>query len=1358
MSRISIASLAVLLAVMGGLDAQPAAKADVEAAPATKPAIRRNDGNPVKLAILTVRTNTPVLVQAYVEFRKKHKDDTLVLDLWIQEDWIENPRPLDLSAYDMVFALRCQLPKLDEAIAAAAKRGTWVVSQTADRFPGVASLDDLPDLAPYYRQRGVSNMIGFYEKVCERFEVPGITARPAKEMPTEGIFHPDADRIFPDSASYWKWYASRQGYKADAPRIGIFVYNTLYLNDETDYLAQLVRTVESMGGNPVLGFWFTPSDGRKPAVSPIGRYFDGVDVLVSSAFRLMQEKQIHFKELEKLDVSVLNSIILSVSQDEWQRSPQGIPAGQLLFTTVTPEVAGLIEPTVIAARQKVQSPDSKLDYARTVVIEENYRWQIRRALAWAKLRRTAAAERRVAVLFYNLTGGKHNVGASYLNVTASLDAIVADLGRRGYRTGDAISRETIGTALKALGRSPGRWAPGEVDALVDSGAVLWPQERYLAYFDRLPAEVKRRMTQQWGQPPGDVMTVVREGKRYVVLPAFTFGNILCAPQPARATLDRVGDVTHDPALWPTHQYLAFYLWLRYEWQAHAVVHLGRHGTLEFLPGKANGLSPDDPPGLVLGDLPNINPYIVDGIGEAVAAKRRGQAVIVTHTTPPLGETTLYGAMLTARRKIDDYHAAKQQRQPALVAELQQAILREASGLGYRKGFGPSAPVAGDASQDDVDAIARWLEEIESQRAPRGLHTFGRSYSEDESVRMLRLMFKDELASMSGKSDGDKNAWLSEITKAKTAPPKSEEGPAARVARTAWHLLHNQELDFLAKALDAKYMPAGPPGDPISNPDVLPTGRNQYQINPAKLPTREAWEVGKHMAQATLDLHLKEHGKSLTKIGITLWANTLIRTQGALEAQTLWLMGVEPVWNSRGDVEDVQLMTELGRPRIDVVMTVTGMYRDSFPDKMLLLDKAVLLAAAADDEKSAPNYLRRNTDTIAKELRSRGATEKESDRLAKIRIFGAEPGKYGAGLGRIPATDRWSKRDEMASDYLERMSYSFSKDSWASPSSALFQQQLKGVQAIVHGRSSNLYGVMDLTENFEYQGGMSLAVESTSGKAPELYLGDFTNGTRVSTGREAVVRELLSRYRNPEFIRAMKADGYDGARYLSRIVDHQFGWAVVSDVISADDWKSLADVYLDDRHQLGLREFFESANPHALQSIASRILDVEHQGLRKLDPATLELAARTYVRSVAEHGPSCNSHICAGTALNALAIDVARRSNQIDASTIERFQKRLRQSTDAGKLATAMDALDPKGREVVVSGTVIAAKATAAQKSTSEPAASKSEVESKSERAEASATKSETPGAWQWNPLAWLTGAVCVGAVLGGFLWRRWHDA
>ncbi len=1201
--------LGVTLALLGAAaeaqepGKQRAARPDPKAAGAPvrlKSSQRKTRDGPVRLAVLTVRTNTPIIVEAYARFCEAHGKDKLVLDLWVQEDWAEQPSPLNFTPYDMIFALRCSIPGHEKAVAEAEAKGTWVVAQSTMKYGDSATaLDDVAELGPYYRSRGLGNMIGFLEKVCELYKVPGVVARPVKMMPTAGIYHPDADRIFPDAAAYWAWYAARPGYKADAPKIGLFLYNTLYLNEEFDYLTQLVRGFEAAGASPVLGFDFpsgsetTPGSRRFGVAGPgevaksdlVLKFFTGVDVVVSSSFRLMDEKLRHYDAMRKLDVPVLNAIILNITREEWEQSGPGLPASYLLFGVITPELAGLIEPTVVATRQGVTSPATGQKYHRTMLVQENYQRLVRRALAWAKLRHAKPADRKLAILYYNHAGGKQGIGASYLNVTESLARIFTELAARGYKIEGTVERQGLLDSMRAVGRNVGTWAPGEVDELVRNGAVLWPVESYLAYFDRLAPAFKSAMTRQWGQPPGDVMTVTREGRRYFVLPVSVRGNVACAPQPARARGDRQDSSYHDPQLWPTHQYLAFYFWLRHEWKADAVVHLGRHGTHEFLPGKGNGLSWEDPPVVVLGDLPNIYPYIVDGIGEAVAAKRRSAAVIITHATPPITNSPLYGAVAELRRKIDQYAQAKRDGQTGLSAELLAGIRKAAETLGDS---GHTADAEHGHDAPSVEEIAHWLETIESQRAPRGLHTFGEPYSADSTAAMLPRMFVDELAGL--KLDAAALArWLAEIARAESAaPPEVKTDDArSRIAATAWHMRHNGELDGLAHALDGGFVPVGPPGDPLSNPDTFPTGRNQFQTDPAKIPSREAWTVGRRMAEQTLEKHRRAQGSLPAKLGFTLWANTLIRSQGALESEVLYLLGVEPVWNARGDVTDVKLVTPLGRPRIDVVITMTGMYRDTFADKVLLLDKAIRLAQEALPESDQPNLARSNTDAVARELIGRGAKPEEARQLARVRIFGAEPGQYGAGMHRVPDSGVWTDRGQIAGDYLDRMSFGFSADAWARAAPELFRRQLKGVEGVIHGRSSSLYGIIDVDDNYEYQGGMALAIEQVGGKAPRLYMNDLVGGKAVHDGREAVVLELLSRYHNPEFLSAMRAEGYDGAKYLSKIVDNQFGWDVTSDAIRAEDWKATAEIYLADKLGLGLREFFDQTNPHALQNIASR---------------------------------------------------------------------------------------------------------------------------------------------------------------------------
>ncbi|NOX56196.1 MAG: cobaltochelatase subunit CobN [Planctomycetes bacterium] len=1355
------------------------------AEPPKRPERKIRPGQPVRLAVLTVAVHTPIFVRAYELFQREYGEGKLVLDLWIEQDWMASPRPLRFEDYDMILALRCSIPGLEQAVAAAARRGVWVVTTSTLKYRDSAVLiDEVPELAPYYRLRGVSNMVGLFEKVCELFQVPGITARPAQPVEVEGIYHPDADRVFPDGASYWRWYRDQPTFKPGAPRVGLFVYNTLYLNEETDYFTQLIRAVEQTGANPILGFWFLPVGQHDDSHSPILRFFAGVDVLLTSSFRLVHEKRWHYEELQKLDVPVLNSIILNVPQQEWRRNRQGISGSYLLPGIVNPEVSGVIEPTVIAARQAVSNDTVGRSYYRTILIGENFRWQVRRALAWARLRRRAPAERRIAILFYNHGGGKHNVGASYLNVTGSLEQILAEMARCGYRVEGKIQRQAILDAMLAVGHNVGSWAPGEAERLVQAGSVLWPLEKYLMYYDRLPDSVRRDISRRWGQPPGNVMTVVREGRPCLIFPAFRLGNVLLAPQPSRGSAERAAALYHDRQTWPTHQYLAFYFWLRNEWRADAVVHLGRHGTLEFLPGKSNGLAWDDAPAIALGDLPNIYPYVVDGIGEAVAAKRRGQAVLITHATPPLKQTALEGDLARLQELITNYRRADDQGQLGLRAEYAESISKLATELGYERApagadqFVDRSAAAGATGDKRIEAIEHWLTEVKSQIGPRGLHTFGQSYTRQDTESMLRRMFGDELAELSGAESDDETAggdavrrWLAEVAEAgseQPPPERLEKKPPSdrarsqsagegrldlvrnRIAATAWSMRHNQEMDFLMRALDGRFIPVGPPGDPLSNPEIFPTGRNQYQYNPKKFPTREAWAVGSRVAQQTLEIHRQRHGRYPTKLSVVLWANTLIRTHGVLESEVLYFLGLEPVWNRRGDVVDVRLISPLGRPRVDVVLTVTGMYRDSFPDKILLLDKAVRMACKAPAEDGVANYVNENTERLIHVLTDSGVSLDESRKLAALRIFGARPGVYGTGVAdMVGASDQWSHRGELAGQYLARMSFAFSSEDWGQPARECFERQLRGIEGVIHARSSHLYGVIDRTENFEYQGALAMAVEQIEGKQPELYINDLVQGEKVFTGREAIVLEMLSRYQNPEFIRAMMAEGYDGARYLSRIVDNQFGWDVVSDVITAKDWKRCAEIYLDDKYQLGLPDFFQKHSPHALQNIASRVLEVHRKGLQELDATTLASAARVYVETIAQHGPSCSSHVCRNPKLNAFAARLAGNSQRMGQRTLRRFREQLQRAGDKG-LAGASS--EPTKTPQPVEGYVLTPPPPSPRSSNELASKPESPPSASSSVHEPPASPSNGVQVKNW-PLMLLSAGLCSLAFLAGIAFR-----
>ncbi|MEM1187310.1 MAG: cobaltochelatase subunit CobN [Pseudomonadota bacterium] len=724
----------------------------------------------------------------------------------------------------------------------------------------------------------------------------------------------------------------------------------------------------------------------------------------------------------------------------------------------------------------------------------------------------------------------------------------------------------------------------------------------------------------WGAVPGSVMTVGED----FVFPHLRFGNVLIAPQPPRGWEVNEEVLHANLSVPPTHQYLAFYHWLHSDFQPHALVHLGRHSTYEFLPGKRVGLASTDYPRLVAGDTPGIYPYIVDGVGEGLQAKRRGLAVVVDHLTPPLQATPFYDELLALRQLVEGFESADPSQAGDIArAQALQRIRAQVEALGIREALVAELEAEhGGGERIEFDAIdpgllvhevGHFLTEMQEDFMPLGLHVFGRDWTEPALTTMLQSM-------------GDESA-----REALAASPAAE-------------------MDALLAGLDGRFVAPGKGNDPLRSPDALPTGRNFFALDSSLIPNTVAWDIGSAMA--------RDKPPSSGDEAVVLWASDTVRDGGVMIAFGLELLGIRPRWNGRGIVTGLERAPLLdGRTRRDVTFVASGLFRDLYGEQLKWLDKAVLLAldgaartitrkhpelATALDETLAPLGELRNpgADSLSdnmvasawvSEMRSLATMDGSAGRLASLRLFAPAPGRYSAGINRLAErSGAWSDRSELARTYLARIGHAYGEGIDGAPRQEQFRRRLGRVSNSYLGRASNLYGLVDNNDAYDYLGGLNLAVESLGGTAAKGFVIDVSNpdAPTVAPLASAILQELRSRQLNPAWIRALMAHGYAGARTMnSAFFENLWGWEASDPNLFSDRiWDEAKAVYVDDRHDLGIDEFLDDP---ALQPVKANMLAIMlvaiHKGFWQADGETVASLAEAFARVVASAGLPGSGH-------------------------------------------------------------------------------------------------------------------------------------
>lgn len=1205
------------------------------------------------------------------------------------------------------------------------------MGSTASLYWRVPSPPSLGAAAGYVRFGGAENLANF---LAVLYKAGGgradIHAAPPEEMAETGVYHPKAPGLFRSLAECLAWYKSAGLVPPDSPLVGVTFFRTNLAYGDTAHIDALIAALERRGIGAVAVYAW-PLRKAEPLIFSEGK--PAVRLLLCLNLLMGNPDDAAF--LEQSGLHAINLATTAESYEQWSASLAGLPPARLGAQINTPERAGATEPLLIATTERGADGQT----ARLTPVADRIEAAAARAARWIALGDKPNAAKRVALIYYNNPPGKATLGASYMNLIPSLANVLARLQREGYLVDTRIpTEEQLKRLLMLSGRNVGDYAPGEMRALLNDGHVtLLPMTQYEEWYRGLPEEFRAFTEKTWGKPAASKQMVVRsEGKAYFLIPGVRLGNIFLGPQPLRGALKDEAGRQHDPNIPVPHSYIACYLWYRNHLRADAIVHMGRHGTLEWLPGKAVAQSGSDSGEALIGDLPHLYYYVVDGGGEFLQAKRRSGAVIVSHMTPLL----VSAGVPAEYRKLHDAienRARTLQTSETLAREYETEILAEVRRLKFDRRLGFSLET--ESVNGIVERIEKFIHDVEAQPIPMGTHTIGAA-PDRETLREALAKFIE--SAFSGEE-------------AMRARPRAERWAAALIARgepedlpvkvredakrwlAALEESPSRELMSLIQTLNGRYTPTGVSGDPLRSPGAAPTGRNMHDLDPRMFPTKAAWEVGRRMADQLLEQWVQKNGKRPEKLSFVLWYGEASRHQGITEAQALSLLGVEPVWNGRGHVDDVKLIpaAKLGRPRVDVVLTISGLYRDGMPEKVQLFDKAVRLAAAAPDD----NPVRRNTRRVEQALRSQGVEGAAARAAAGSRVFGPAPGAFGAGIsGMMESSRDQGNQKAVGEAYMRTMGYAYGGGVWGKNVSGNLREQLRDNEGVIHSRSTNLYGVLDNDDTYQFAGGLAAATAAAGGREPQIMISNVRKPgeERMEDMKGFLTRELSSRLWNSKWIEGMKKSGYSGARQMAREVEHLYGLrSTAPSTVDASVWQETFDVYVADKNKLGLKAYFAKENPHARQMLAARLLEVDRQGVYRFTEADRKALVRAYIESVNRDGVSCYANACDNRRL--VSYVSSQAPGAVSRAEAENWANRMAAATSARPAAAS------------AKGPALAGRRSLALRKTL-PSTPVFEV------AEGKLRIAGREVEWEWALLA--ATALLLGACLSAFLLRRRNAA
>jgi cobaltochelatase CobN len=1210
---------------------------------------------PVRIAFIYSDGNLPGTLKAYKAVLAERPDlKGRVTLTFLTESMFDEVEPAELTSADVLMLDIMNQQMLDrynakhkvDLIAAVRRRGRvfaigeGLLPQYRYVTQGVVYDDTARAL---WAHSGLANQVGLIKFALVKAGIRGLSVPKAEPSLSFGYYYPDGrgGRVFATWDEFTAWKRANGKSKPGATRVALGFYKSSFYSGETELLDAVIAEIERRGAEAVPFFGYPDAmAASRMLADPAGAA--RADVALALLFRFAGPEASPI--LEKLDIPVVNLISLyGRSEQEWRASSTGLSLFEGTFQVAVPELAGLVAPTVIGSQEKVRDADTGLTVVVRRPIASQVAMAVERGLRYAALRARANRDKRVAVVFYDYPAGRANIGASYLNVATSIARILQRLAAEGYDVGSKVpTSDVVLKDVTQKARNVGGYAPGELQALVAQGsAVRVPMADYRRWLNEYTPALREKVLADWGPPETSrLMTVGGSKGPSIVVPVVQYGNIALLPQPARGWGEDREKMYHAKDLAPPHQYVATYAWLRSGYRADAVVHVGTHGTLEWLDGKDIGLSPDDASDALMAGLPDLYIYNVDVVGEGLVARRRGMATLVDHMVPPFKKGGLYTELAELGEAITDFGNRKADN-AELARTYAERIRAQLIGLGIAKDLGLRLDKPGSLTEDVLHDVEEHLLELKGQNIPYGLHTFG--LTPDKPLRDTTI---DAIVSVDRSLLPDR---------AKVLAAEMEQRIVASGPR---------ELDSLVRALRGGFVGTGGGGEPIRNPDAYPTGRNFYGIDPDKVPKPASWDLGVTLAKQMLDDHVRQHKKYPDKVSFVIWGDETMRHEGVIESQIFYLLGTRPVWDDRGKVVDVRVIprAQLNRPRVDIVIASAA--EGMFSNVTRLMDEAVQRVKALDE---ADNVVRRHYLSTKATLISRGYSEDDADRRAGVRIFDEAPGIFNLNTSTIAAASgTWDSDKGMADDYLRKLGHAYGNGFWGEPMQDVFRLALSGTEKIVHSSSTSLYGALDNDDFFMYMGGLATAVRSLDGKTPEMVVTNTRDPGRpeMTTIEKFIGTEFRSRYVNPTWIEGMKKEGYAGAGEMRSFVEYLWGWdATAPEVIDDSKWKETFDVYVEDKHELGMAEFFERHSPFAYQDMTARMVETVRKGYWKADAATTKKLLEEYVGSVGRHGVGCAEHTCGNPRLQKYVLDEGRRAG-IPVPALDGFQRAMEKATGA----------------------------------------------------------------------------------------------
>ncbi|MBT0159901.1 cobaltochelatase subunit CobN [Candidatus Bathyarchaeota archaeon A05DMB-2] len=1109
--------------------------------------------------------------------------------------------------------------------------------------------DDYKEIFKYLNYGGKNNLENLLLYLANRFTGANYEVKAPEQPPWEGIYHPE----FKHPPTIDEYIAKK--IVPGRPTIGIWFHQTQWQGENTSFVDDLIEEAERQGAN-VLPVFFSGAKNEALGIKGLEWIIENyltkegkpiVDVVISAlSFSLTTSLSgsASITELKKLGVPIIKAILTCNTYEEWRDTMQGLSIIDIPSGIAMPEFDGLLITVPIAAMAFSQANPLGTKIIQYEPIPERVAKLVSLSINWAKLRHIPNSEKKVAIILHNYPPRNDTIGHAFgLDAPVSVHNILRDLSESGYKL-DSLPKngqELIETIINGL-TNDRRWLSAE--ELAERAVAKISKEQYSAWFNELPVDVQTKMRQDWGDPPGKLFSCNGE----LLVAGIINGNVFIGLQPPRGFLENPSSIYHSPDISMPHHYYAYYRWIRNVFKANVIMHIGTHGTLEWLPGKSVGLSASCFPDIAISDLPNIYPYVITNPGEGTQAKRRSYCCIIEHLVPVMHNADTYEELAKLQVQLQDYYHTKTTDPSKL--QVSQKLIWETV---VQAKLDRDLEVIEESAFSNFDAFLErlhaYINELSDAQIRDGLHTLGEpptdSRLDEFIVTLTRLNnggvpslrqsiaemkgydYEDLLANRGklnaeGRTNGDVIKELHELSlelirkfhakgfKEQDIDSVMQEvlgGTNPNVRRCLVYISSflvpaleatTDELTNTLVACEGTYVSPGPSGSVTRGmADILPTGRNFYSVDPRAVPSQASWRVGVALGDALLERYLKEEGKYPESVGIVIWATDTMKTKGDDIAEILYLMGVKPIWEETSGrvigIESIPLEV-LKRPRIDVIVRISGLFRDTFPNIVHIIDDAVALVASLK-EPAEQNYIAKHVEAEVKERVDQGVDLEKAKEEAHYRIFGDRPGAYGCGVSEAVDAKNWRDQKDLSDIYVTWGSYAYSRKTYGCSVPEQFKRRLSSIDVTVKNQDSREYDILDGDDWYDAHGGMINAVRTLKGKAPRSYCGDSSdpNRVKVRSTAEETCYVFRSRLLNPKWIESMMRHGYEAAGDFSRTFDFVLGWDATVEVVEDWMWEELAEKYVFDKK---VQEWLKEVNPYALQNMIERLLEAIERNL------------------------------------------------------------------------------------------------------------------------------------------------------------------